>query len=238
MAGKDITMNGKDGAFGGYLATPASGKGQGGKAPGVVIIQEIFGVNPWVRSVADWYAGQGYMALALDLFWRIKPGVILDPMKDDDFKVGFDLYGKFSVDKGVEDVQTAITTLRGLPGCTGKVGNLGFCLGGLVSYLTAARTDTDACASYYGGGINPKLDEADKIKKPTILHLAGNDAYITAEVQDQIKAGVKSNPEVTVYVYPGTDHAFCRSTDPRHYNAEACTLAHSRTVDLFKNALA
>ena len=233
MAGKDITINGKDGSFGGYLATPASGKG-----PGVVVIQEIFGVNPWVRSVTDWYASQGYMALALDLFWRMKPGVILDPMKDDEMKQGFDYYGKFDVDKGVEDVQTTITTLRGLPGCTGKVGHLGFCLGGLVSYLAAARTDTDACASYYGGGLNTKLDEVPEIKKPTILHLAGDDNYIPAEAQEQIKAAVKSNPQIEVYVYPGTAHAFCRANDPRHYNAEACTLAHSRTVDLFKKALA
>ncbi len=233
MAGKDITITGKDGAFGGYLATPASGKG-----PGVVVIQEIFGVNPWVRSVTDWYASQGYMALALDLFWRMKPGVMLDPMKDDEMKQGFDYYGKFNIDKGVEDVQTTITTLRGLPGCTGKVGHLGFCLGGLVSYLAAARTDTDACASYYGGGMDGKLGEAAKIKKPTILHLAGDDNYIPAPAQEKIKAAVKSNPQISVYIYPGTQHAFCRSNDPRHYNAEAASLAHSRTVDLFKKALA
>ena len=103
MAGKEIAIKGKDGAFNGYLATPLSGKG-----PGVVIIQEIFGINPWVRSVADWYAGQGYVALAPDLFWRIKPGIQLDPTIDAEFKTGLDHYGKFKLDSGVEDIQAAI----------------------------------------------------------------------------------------------------------------------------------
>jgi carboxymethylenebutenolidase len=230
--GKEITVSVKDGSFMGYLATPASGKG-----PGVVIIQEIFGVNPWVRSVADWFAGQGYMSLALDLFWRVKPGIVLNPMKDEEFKLGLDYMGKFNFEKGVEDIQATITHLRKMPGCTGKVGNLGFCLGGLMSYLAAAHTDTDASASYYGGGINGKLDEQAKIKKPTLLHLAGNDDYIPKAAQDQIAAGLKSNPNITVHIYPGTAHGFCRDTDPRHYDAAACKLAHARTVDLFKKAL-
>lgn len=232
MAGTDITITGKDGAFGGYLALPSGGKG-----PGVVIIQEIFGVNPWMRTVADWFAGQGYMALAPDLFWRQKPNVQLDPTKDAEFKEGFGYYNNFSVEKGVEDIQAAITALRKMPGATGKVGNLGFCLGGLLSYLTAARTDTDACSSYYGGGINTMLGEAAKIKVPTLLHLAGNDDYIPAEAQAAIKDGVKDNANITVHIYPGTAHGFCRDTDPRHYDAAACKLAHSRTVELFKKAL-
>ncbi|MSO72901.1 MAG: dienelactone hydrolase family protein [Rhodospirillaceae bacterium] len=233
MAGKDIAITGKDGSFGGYLATPGSGKG-----PGVVVIQEIFGINPWVRSVTDWYASQGYMALALDLFWRIKPGVQLDPTKEAEFKTGLEYYNKFSVDKGVEDIQTTISTLRTLAGCTGKVGNLGFCLGGLLSYLAAARTDTDASASYYGGGINTKLAEAAKIKKPTLIHLAGSDDYIPAPAQEEIKEGVKGNQQIAVHVYAGTAHGFCRDIDPKHYDAPACKLAHGRTVELFKRALA
>lgn len=233
MAGKDITIPGKDGTFGGYLATPAGGKG-----PGVVIIQEIFGINRWVRSVTDYYASQGYMALALDLFWRLQPGVQLDPTIESEMKQGFDLYGKFNPDKGVEDIQATITALRGMEGCTGKVGHLGFCLGGLLTFLAAARTDSDAASSYYGGGINTKLDEVPKINKPTLVHLAGNDDYIPAEAQEKIKDGTKSNPNITVHVYPGTAHGFCRSIDKAHYNAEACTLAHSRTLELFKKALA
>jgi carboxymethylenebutenolidase len=233
MSGKEITINGKDGSFMGYLSAPASGKG-----PGVVVIQEIFGVNPWVRSVADWYASQGFMALAPDIFWRMRPGVQLDPTIETQLQEGFGYYQRFNVDKGVEDIQAAIDTLRRTPGCTGKVGNLGFCLGGLLSYLTAARTDTDACASYYGGGINTKLAEVDNIRAPTILHLAGSDSYIPQDAIDAIKAAVKDKPNISVHVYPGMPHAFCRANDPSHYNAEACALAHGRSVELFKSALA
>jgi len=233
MAGKDITITGKDGSFGGYLSSPASGKG-----PGVLVIQEIFGINPWVRGICDWYASQGYIALAPDLFWRLKPGIQLDPMKDADFKQGLDYMGKFNFDQGVGDIQTTITTLRTSPGSTGKVGHIGFCMGGFLAFLTAARTDSDAGACYYGGGTHSVLGEAPKIKKPTVLHFAGNDEYMPIAAQEQIKDAVKGNPNVTVYVYPGTAHGFCRSTDPRHYDAAACTLAHSRTLDLFKKALA
>ena len=233
MAGKDITIKGKDGTFGGYLASPASGKG-----PGVVIIQEIFGINPWVRSVADWYAGQGYTALAPDLFWRIKPGIQLDPTVDADFKAGLDCYGKFNVDTGVEDIQASITALRCLPGASGKVGHLGFCLGGLLAFLTAARTDSDAASCYYGGGINTKLEEVGKISKSTILHFAGEDDYLPAAAIEDVKNAVKGKSNIAVYVYPGAHHGFCRSTDARHYNAAACTQAHGRTLELFKTALA
>jgi carboxymethylenebutenolidase len=233
MTGKDITITGKDGTFSGYLALPPGGKG-----PGVVVIQEIFGINPWVRSVADWYASQGYIALAPDLFWRLKPGVQLDPMKDEEFQMGLDYMGKFNMDQGVSDIQTSITTLRTWQGSTGKVGHLGFCMGGFLAFLTAARTDSDACASYYGGGTHTVLGEAAKIKRPTLLHLAGDDGYIPPAAQEQIKDGVKGNTNITVHVYPGTKHGFCRATDPRHYDAAACSLAHSRTLDLFKTALA
>jgi carboxymethylenebutenolidase len=233
MSGKNITVKTKDGSFMGYLAAPASGKG-----PGVVVIQEIFGINPWIREVTDWYDSQGYVALAPDLFWRMKPGVQLDPTIEAQLQEGFGYYQKFNVDKGVEDIQASIDTLRKMDGCTGKVGNLGFCLGGLLSYLTAARTDTNACASYYGGGINTKLNEMEKIKAPTVLHLAGNDSYIPAEAIAAISASAKSNPRISVHVYPGMPHAFCRAHDPNHFNAEACSRAHGRTLELFKSALA
>lgn len=233
MTGTEITIKAKDGAFMGYLSTPASGKG-----PGVVVIQEIFGINPWIREVTDWYAAQGYIALAPDLFWRMKPGVQLDPTIESQLQEGFGYYQKFDVDTGVEDIQATIDTLRQTPGCTGKVGNLGFCLGGLLSFLTAARTNTNACASYYGGGINTKLDEIAKIKAPTVLHLAGNDSYIPEDAIAAIKASAQTKSNIAVHVYPGMPHGFCRAHDPNHFNAEACTLAHTRTLNLFKSALA
>ena len=233
MSGSEITINGKDGGFMGYLAMPATGKGSG-----VVVIQEIFGINPWIREVTDWYASQGYVALAPDLFWRMKPSIQLDPTDDAQFQEGLGYYQKFDVDKGIEDIQATIKTLRELPGCSGKVGNLGFCLGGLLSYLTAARTDTNASSSYYGGGVHTKLAEMANIKAPALLHLAGNDSFVPKEANDQIVAAAQSKGLVTAHVYAGMPHAFCRAHDPRHFNAAACSLAHSRTLELFKRALA
>lgn len=232
MSGTEINIKTKDGSFMGYLSMPASGKG-----PGVVVIQEIFGINPWIREVADWYAAQGYVALAPDLFWRMKPAIQLDPTIDSQFQEGLGYYQKFNVDAGVEDIEATIRALRQMPGCTGKVGNLGFCLGGLLSFLTAARTDTDASSSYYGGGVHTKLNEMANIKAPTLLHLAGNDSFIPKDANGQIVAAAQTNKNVTAYVYPGMPHAFCRAHDPRHFNEEACSLAHRRTLDLFKAAL-
>jgi carboxymethylenebutenolidase len=231
--GKDITLTGNDGSFGGYLATPASGKG-----PGVVVIQEIFGINKWVRSVADMLAGHGYMALAPDLFWRIAPGVQLDPTKPEEKQQGFALYGKYDFEKALEDIQSTMTWLRTAPGSTGKVGNIGFCAGGLLSYMSAARTDTDASASYYGGGINGKLDLMGQIKKPTLLHLAGIDDHMPEAAQKDVEAAAAKNPNVTVHIYAGAHHGFCRDIDPVNYNADACITAHQRTLALFKKSLA
>lgn len=233
MAGKEISIAGKDGTFMGYLATPTGGSG-----PGVIVIQEIFGINPWLRSVTDWLAAQGYMALAPDLFWKLEPGIQLDPTDEDQFNKGLDLFGKFDADGGVEDIQATISTLRKMPGCSGKVGNLGFCLGGMLSYLTAARTDADASASYYGVGLENLLGEAEKIKTPTILHMAREDGFVPLDAQTKVENGLKGRGQITIYAYDGAKHGFCRETDKTHYKADAAKLAHERTLELFQKALA
>lgn len=231
--GKDITVSGKDGVFGGYLATPVSGKG-----PAVVVIQEVFGINRWVRSVADMMAAEGYVALAPDLFWRIAPGIQLDPAKPEEFQKGLALYGKYDFAKALEDITSTMAHLRTAPGASGKVGVMGFCAGGLLAYMAAAASDADAISSYYGGGINGKLDLMARIRKPTLLHLAGVDGFMPPEAQDKIKEAAAKNPAVTVHVYPGAHHGFCRDTDPKNYDAAACKLAHGRTLELFKRHLA
>lgn len=231
--GKDTTVAGKDGAFGGYLAMPASGKG-----PAVVVIQEVFGINKWVRSVADMMAAEGYIALAPDLFWRIARGIQLDPSKPEEFQKGLELYGKYDLAKALEDIIATVGHLRGLPGSTGKVGSIGFCAGGLLSYMCAAANGADANASYYGGGINGKLDLMGQIRKPTLLHLAGVDGFMPPEAQDKIKEAAAKNANVTVHVYPGVHHGFCRDIDPKNYDAVACKLAHQRTLELFNKHLA
>jgi len=232
MSGSTVDIKGPDGTFHGYLSLPPQ------NGPGVIVIQEIFGVNTWVRTVCDMFSRAGYVALAPDLFWRMRPHVELHPFFPEDFKVALDYYGKFNVDTGMQDIQTSISALRAIKNCTGKVGTIGFCLGGTLSYLAATRTDSDANSSYYGVGIENHLGEAGKIKKPLQLHIAGADPYVPKEVLSKLEAGLKVKPGVEILVYPGLDHGFARDTDPNHYNADGTKLAHGRSLDMFKKALA
>ena len=231
MAAKQISISGSDGAFAGYLAAPTSGRGAG-----IVVIQEIFGVNQVMRDIADDLASHGYFALVPDLFWRLEPGVQLTDKTDAEWKRAFDLMGRFDPDKGVADIQAAIDTLRGRDGCTGKVGAVGYCLGGLLAYLTAARTNADACVGYYGVNIQDKLAEAASIKKPLMLHIAGKDQFTPPEAQKQMIDGLSANPLVTLHVYPEMDHAFAR-IGGAHYDKACADLANGRTSTFFRQHL-
>src|SRR6201985_2966938 len=205
MAGKDISINGPDGAFSGYLGTPSSGRGSG-----IVVIQESFGINQVMRDLVDDLASHGYFALAPDLFWRLEPGVQLTDKTDAEWKRAFDLMGRFDIDKGMVDIQATIDTLKARPGCTGKIGAVGYCLGGQLAFLTATRTNADASVGYYGVNIQNRLDEAAKIKHPLMLHIAEADEYVPPEAQAKIEAGLKGNSHVTIYRYPQMNHAFAR----------------------------
>jgi carboxymethylenebutenolidase len=231
MSGKDITIAGPDGSFAGYLSTPSAGTG-----PGVVVVQEIFGVNAVMRGVADALAARGYLALCPDLFWRLQPGVQLTDKTKAEWDQAFALMNRFDSDAGVKDIQATITQLRGTQGCTGKVGAVGYCLGGLLAYLTAARTDSDASVGYYGVNIQTKLDEAKTIKKPLMLHIAAKDQFVPPEAQKQIVERLKSNPLVTLHTYPEMDHAFAREGG-EHYDKACADLANGRTATFFRQHL-
>jgi carboxymethylenebutenolidase len=232
MAGHGVTIKAKDGgSFGGYLASPGSDRG-----PGVVIIQEIFGVNKVMRDIADGMASRGFFALVPDLFWRIKPGVELTDHSEADMKEAFGLLQRFDIDKGVEDIQAAINHLRSVKGVNGKVGTLGYCLGGQLAYLSAARTDSDASVGYYGIQIENRLDEAGKIKKPLLLHIAEGDEYVPPPAQQKIKDALKSNPQATIYSYPAMNHAFAR-VGGKHYDKANADLANVRSATFFRQHL-
>lgn len=232
MAGKDITISGADGAFSAYLGTPSSGRG-----PGIVVIQEIFGVNQVMRDLVDGFAAHGYFALAPDLFWRLEPGVQLTDKTDAEWQRAFDLMNRFDPDKGVSDIQAAIDTLRSQSGCTGKVGAVGYCLGGLLAFLTAARTNADASVGYYGVNIHERLGEAKTIKRPLMLHIAAKDQFVPPEAQKKIQDGLRGNPLVTVHTYPEMDHAFAR-VGGAHYDKACADLANGRTSTFFRQHLA
>jgi carboxymethylenebutenolidase len=218
----------KDGLRG-YLAEPAAPNGAG-----IVVIQEIFGVNAVMRGLADRLAEAGYVALVPDLFWRLEPGVDITDKTDADWKKALDLMNRFDIARGVEDIQAGIALLRGRG--LRKVGAVGYCLGGLLAYLTAARTDVDASVGYYGVNIPAFLGEAAKIKKPLLLHIAAEDGFVPKPAQAQMTAGLKDNPNVTLHRYDGVDHAFARPGGA-HYDRNAADLANSRTADFLRRHL-
>ncbi|HEY4065818.1 MAG TPA: dienelactone hydrolase family protein [Burkholderiaceae bacterium] len=233
MAGHYIDMKAGDGSggFRGYMAVPASGKG-----PGLVVAQEIFGINKTMRDVADYYAEEGYVVLVPDLFWRQEPNVDIN-YTPADWQKAFGYFQGFDVDKGMQDMQTAITTLRGRAEVTGgKVGVLGFCLGGKLAYLSACRTDADVSVGYYGVGIDAVLDEADKIKKPLMLHIAELDKFCPPEARAKIVQTLQGRTHIALHVYPGVDHAFARAGG-EHYDRPSALMAHQRTIATLKAAM-
>jgi carboxymethylenebutenolidase len=231
MAGKFISLTAKDGGtFRAYLATPVSGKG-----PGIVLCQEIFGINAYVREVADEYAKDGYTVLAPDLFWRMEPNVDLG-YSPQEWERAFDFMKRFDVDKGIEDIGVAAAALRTRPESTGKVGVLGFCLGGKLAYLTACRVKVDAAVCYYGVGIDQLLDESKNIKCPMVMHFADQDGFVPMDAIEKVKQHLASRPEIEIYVYHGVDHAFAR-TGGDHYDKSSAMTAHARSMALFKKAL-
>jgi len=232
MAGESITVSTADGDFRCYVAKPDGN----GPFPAVVVIQEIFGVNRFVRAVADRLAAQGYLAVAPDLFWRIEPGIDITDQSEAEWQKAFQLYQAFDVPKGIEDIAATIAAVRKLPACNGKVGAVGYCLGGLLAYLTAARTDSDATVSYYGVGIDNFLGEAEAIKKPLLLHIAGEDSFVPKEAQAKIVEALTSHPQVEIHLYPGRDHAFAREAGA-HYHAADAETANTRTAAFFKRTL-
>ncbi len=228
----DITIKAKDGSFSGYLAQPTSGRGAG-----IVLIQEIFGVNKVMRDIADGLAQQGYVVLCPDLFWRQEPGIQLTDKTEAEWARAFELYKGFDEAKGVEDLIATLDHLRGLPEVAGsKVGCVGFCLGGKLAYLMATHSNVDCSVSYYGVGIENALDEAVNIKRPLLMHIAEKDRFVPAEAQAKIKERLSQNANVTIHTYPGQDHAFAR-VGGEHYNKEAADLANQRTREFFEQHL-
>jgi carboxymethylenebutenolidase len=228
-----LTVSTPDGNFDVYAAYPADAAAG---APAVVVIQEIFGINGDMRATCDAYAQQGYVALCPDLFWRLQPNVELTDRTEAEWQQAFKLYSAFDVNLGVEDIAATIGFARSLPQVKGKIGSVGFCLGGLLSFLTAARTDVDASVSYYGGGTDQHLSELPKIEVPLMIHLAEADEYIDADARSRILAAVQGRANIEAFTYPGCHHAFARNQGA-HFDAAAAQLANGRTADFFAKHL-
>ena len=232
MPGSMVTITAADGGeFDAYMTKPAAGSG-----PGLVLLQEIFGINPYLRDMAQNFADEGYVVLVPDLFWRMQPGIVLG-YNEEDFGQAFEYYQRFDVDQGIKDVADTIAALRAMPECsTGKVGALGYCLGGNLAYLTAARTDVDCSISYYGVAIEQSLSEAGNISCPMVMHFAAQDGFVPPQAVAQITDVFADRDDIEIYNYPGVDHAF--ATPGRDsYHKPSTLMAYTRSMALARKVL-
>ena len=209
-----------------YVARPDA---DGSRA--MIVIPEIFGVNAGIREKCDEWAAQGYLAIAPDLFWRFAPGVELDP----ELQEAFGYFGQYDADDGVQDIEAAIRWLHA-QGAT-KVGCVGFCLGGRLAYMAAARTDVNASVGYYGVMIDQMLNESHAIAHPLMLHIPTADHLVGPEAQARMHQGLDPHPKVTLHDYEGLDHGFAATSGNRRDDAGA-ELADSRTKAFFAEHLA
>ena len=225
----DIDTNNGN-AFRGYLSLPPAGSG-----PAIVLIQEIWGVNSHIRAVADQYALDGYVVLAPDVFWRLKPGVDLT-YDDAGSAQAFDYMKKLDFPMAVQDLARAVSMLRGMPEVTGGVASLGFCMGGLLSYLCAANAGVDAAVCYYGGGIDSQLDQAAKVTCPILFHFAEKDHYITKSAVDAVRGAFGNARNAVIETYPDVDHGFNCWERPS-YNQKASAVAHGMSLSFLGKVL-
>jgi carboxymethylenebutenolidase len=231
VSGEFIQVNADNGqAFSAYLATPKQGSG-----PGLILLQEIFGINPYMKSMADRFAEEGYMVLVPDLFWRMKPGVSLG-YSGEDFVEALGYNERFDLALAVDDIASTMKALRALPQHTGKVGAVGYCLGGKLAMLAAARTDIDCAVSYYGVGLDAFLEEVLSIQCPMVFHFAGNDAMCPEAAREKIQEAFSANAAIEQYVYPDCDHAFA-TPEREHFDKPAAMMAYSRTIALLRKVL-
>src|ERR1700693_1059801 len=165
--GEAISIDTRDGAFSAYVARPDAAE-----PPAIVVIQEIFGVNAVMRDICDAVARAGYLAVCPDLFWRIEPGVNITDKAEAEWKRAFDLFGTFDKHTGIEDMKATLAAAQTLPGCNGKAGTIGCCLGGMLAFMMAEQSDSDVNISYYGVGLDGLLQELHKVSRPLIVHIA------------------------------------------------------------------
>ncbi len=231
MAGTTVKISAADGGiFEGYLAMP-----EGGSGPGLILAQEIFGINRHMREVADLFAEEGYVVLAPDLFWRLAAGVELG-YEGIDLETAFSFHERFGIDQAIHDINDAIRTLRARPECNGKVGVLGFGLGGRLAYLAAARLKIDAAVSYYGMELEQHLEEARAVHCPIVFHFGADDGYTPPGVRVAVRKEFAGREGAEIYIYAGADHGFY-NPERGKFNKPAATLAHTRTIGFLQRAI-
>ncbi len=224
-------------SFDGSAAIPAHlSRPAGTPKAAIIVIPEIFGINAGIRGKCAKWADNGYLAIAPDIFWRFAPGVELDPDVPEQMNQAFGYFQQYDPADGVLDIEATIRWLRGAESLE-KVGCVGFCLGGRLAYMTAARTDIDASVGYYGVMIDQMLDEAHAIAQPLMLHIPTADHFVGPEAQAAIHASFDAHPRVTLHDYAGLDHGFATEQGNRRDDAGA-RLADGRTEAFLAEHLA
>lgn len=225
-----------EGEFKAYVAMPEDASEDNHK-PALILIQEIFGINEEMRDKCHDFARQGYIVICPDLFWRIEPNIELVDSVEEQLQRAFELYQTFNIDLGIEDLKTTVSYVRNLNICNNRIGAIGYCLGGHLSYRLAASTNLNAAVSYYGVQIEEHLKEMPKIKEPLLLHIAADDEYVNKEAQEQILKAAEKNTHTFTHVYENQNHAFARGNG-QNYNMAAAFLANKKTSDFLKKYLA
>jgi carboxymethylenebutenolidase len=226
-----VIIEGRDGDFDAYVARPATLP-----APAIVVLHEVFGVNADIRQHCDELAQEGFLAVAPDLFWRIEPGVDLSVTSQPDWEHGVRLYQAFDREAGTRDIKDTVDAVVRLPECNGKIALLGYCLGGLMTFLATEHYDVDAAVAFHGAETEKYLGDAADLHSPLLMHLAEEDEFMSKVAQAEIRAALSGEPNVTIYSYPGQAHAFSRHGGA-HYNAEAAALANRRTSEFLHQLL-
>jgi carboxymethylenebutenolidase len=226
-----IDIDSTDGRFGAYLALPPAGRG-----PGLLLLQEIFGVNPHIRGVAEQYALAGFTVLAPDLFWRQGARIELG-YGDADWQRAVQLMNTIQPPQVVADMEATLAALRARPECGDRVGAIGYCMGGKLAYNAAAVCGVDAAVAYYGGGIQNQLDLAPKLACPVLFHYGEKDTHIPLSAVEAVQSAVKAaGKRAEFHVYPGAEHGFnCWAR--ASYGPEAAAVAHGRSLQFLAQAL-
>jgi carboxymethylenebutenolidase len=231
MASITIQAGDGSGSFAAYLLEPKN------KPAGVVVlIQEIFGVNQAMRDTAAWVADLGFIAVCPDLFWRIEPGIDITDKTEAEWKQAFELFQKFDQLKGIEDLKATVAMARKLPGANGRVGTMGYCLGGRLAFMMAEQSDADVNISYYGVGLDGLLGDLGKVTRPLLVHIADKDEFFPADGRAKVVAATEGHAHIGTHVYPGADHAFAR-VDGVHWDGRSAAIANGRSAEALVAAL-
>lgn len=231
MTATSVRIPAKDGgSFEGWLSAPASGR-----HPGIVVLAEIYNANHWVRGVCDRYAAQGYVVLAPDLYWRQTPQRYLDYNPEDQQR-GRALAAAMDLDLFVDDLAACANWLRQRPDCTGRVGTIGYCLGGNLVWVGLAGKAVDAGVAYYAVQMADHLHTAPAITAPIMMHFGSLDHRAPRDLYDRIEASLAGKPHASTFWYEGADHGFDRNGYPP-FHPEASALAGRRTMEFLARHL-